>query len=60
MPSAIFRSSITGAGAQSPYQLANETIPGVAGTNQVGPTGPLTTFYNDYTEPRKNSRFSVS
>ena len=32
-----------------PYQLANETMPGVAGTNQVGPTGPGTTFYNDYT-----------
>ena len=39
------------------YQLANETIPGVAGTNQVGPTGPGTTFYNDYTRTEEELAF---
>ena len=52
-----FQVQYYGAGAQSPYQLANETIPGVAGTNQVGPTGPLTTFYNDYTRTEEELAF---
>jgi hypothetical protein len=39
-----------------PYQLANLTMP-VAGVNQVGPTGPETTFYNDYT--RTEDEFAV-
>ena len=52
-----FQVQYYGAGAQSPYQLANETMPGVAGTNQVGPTGPLTTFYNDYTRTEEELAF---
>ena len=42
---------------QDPYQMANYTIPGVAGTNQVGPTGPNTTFYNDYTRTEEELAF---
>lgn len=52
-----FQVQYYGAAAQSPYQLANETIPGVAGTNQVGPTGPLTTFYNDYSRTEEELAF---
>ena len=52
-----FQVQYYGAAAQSPYQLANATIPGVAGTNQVGPTGPLTTFYNDYTRTEEELAF---
>jgi outer membrane receptor protein involved in Fe transport len=52
-----FQVQYYGAGAQSPYQLANQTMPGVAGTNQVGPTGPLTTFYNDYTRTEEELAF---
>ncbi|MGI9313078.1 MAG: TonB-dependent receptor [Luminiphilus sp.] len=52
-----FQVQYYGAAAQSPYQLANETIPGVAGTNKVGPTGPLTTFYNDYTRTEEEIAF---
>ena len=52
-----FQVQYYGASAQSPYQLANYTIPGVAGTNQVGPTGPLTTFYNDYTRTEEELAF---
>ena len=52
-----FQVQYYGAGAQSHYQLANETMPGVAGTNEVGPTGPLTTFYNDYTRTEEELAF---
>jgi iron complex outermembrane receptor protein len=41
----------------APYQTANETIPGVAGTNQVGPAGPTTTFYNDFTRSEEEVAF---
>ena len=41
----------------APYQTANETIPGVAGTNQVGPAGPTTTFYNDFTRGEEEIAF---
>jgi outer membrane receptor protein involved in Fe transport len=41
----------------APYQTANETIPGVAGTNQVGPAGPTTTFYNDFTRGEEEVAF---
>jgi outer membrane receptor protein involved in Fe transport len=44
-------------GLTDAYQLANETMPGVAGTNQVGPTGPGTTFYNDYTRTEEELAF---
>ena len=39
------------------YQTANEAIPGVAGTNQVGPTGPNTTFFNDFTRTEEELAF---
>ena len=52
-----FQVNYYGAGAQSPYQLANYTIPGVAGTNQVGPTSPATVFYNDYTRTEDEVAF---
>ena len=44
-------------GSTTPYQMANYTIPGVAGTNQVGPTGVNTTFYNDYTRTEEELAF---
>ena len=43
-------------GVDAPYQMANVTMP-VAGTNKVGPTGPLTTFYNDYTRTEEELAF---
>jgi outer membrane receptor protein involved in Fe transport len=52
-----FQVNYYGANAQSPYQLANVTIPGVAGTNQVGPTGVDTTFFNDYTRTEEEFAF---
>ena len=39
-----------------PYQLENLTMP-VAGVNQVGPTGPNTTFFNDYTRTEEEFAF---
>ena len=39
-----------------PYQMANLTMP-VAGVNQVGPTGPNTTFFNDYTRTEEEFAF---
>ena len=51
-----FNVNAYGADAVPPYQLANLTMP-VAGTNKVGPTGPLTTFYNDYTRTEEELAF---
>ena len=41
---------------RDPYQLANMSMP-VAGVNQVGPTSPATTFFNDYTRTEDEIAF---
>ena len=55
-----FQVQYYGASAQSPYQLANYTIPGVAGTNQLGRQDLSRPSTMTIREQKRNSRSSVS
>ncbi len=51
-----FNVNYYGSNSVAPFQMANVTMP-VAGTNHVGPTGPATTFFNDYTRTEDETAF---